>query len=114
MLNSSDQATYRSIRELKRTIEQSNKPLIFWIGAGVSSWLGYPLWAEFARALRREFFLYVAEFDNREALKLIDAGAFPDFFQRCRTLDRPRYYRFLSNAFLPRPETDLYRRFVDA
>jgi hypothetical protein len=114
MLNSSDQATYRSIRELKRIIGQSNKPLVFWIGAGASRWLGYPLWVEFARELRREFFLYVAEFDNNEALKLIDAGAFPDFFQRCRALDRARYYRFLSSAFLPRPETDLYKRFVDA
>jgi hypothetical protein len=114
MLNADDQTTFLSVRELKRTVRESKRPLVFWIGAGVSKWLSYPLWKELALDLRREFFKFVAGFDNAEALKLIDTHSFPMFFQRCRDLDRARYHQFLSNAFLPKPETPLYKRFVDA
>ena len=114
MLNATDQATFLAIRELKHSIQESKKPLVLWLGAGTGKWLDYPLWKEVARELRRDFFKYVAGFDNDEAAKLIDANSFPKLFQRCRDLDRARYYRFLSNAFLPRPETPVYRRFADA
>ncbi len=113
MLNADNHITYLSVRELKRCT-RSKRPLIFWIGAGASKWLGYPLWKDLARDLRREFFKFVAGFDNAGALKLIDSNSFPRFFQRCRDLDRARYHHFLSNTFLPRPETPLYKRFVDA
>jgi hypothetical protein len=113
VLNASDPATFISIRELRRSVLESNKPLIFWVGAGASSWLGYPLWKELAHDLRREFFKFVEGFDKAEALKLIQENSFPDFFQRCRELDRARYYRFLSTAFLPRPESILYKRFAE-
>jgi hypothetical protein len=114
MLNADDQLTYLSIRELRRCTKESGKPLVLWIGAGASKWLGYPLWKEVARDLRRDFFKFVGGFDNTEALKLIQANSFPEFFQRCRDLDRARYYHFLSDAFLPRAETPLYERFTDA
>jgi hypothetical protein len=113
MLNADDQATFLSVRELIRVVRDSKRPLVFWIGAGTSKWLGYALWKEFALDLRREFSKFAAGFDNLKALKLIDANLFPRFFQQCRDLDRARYYRFLSNAFLPRAETPLYKRFAD-
>lgn len=114
MLNANDQATFLAVRELKRSIRESKKPLVFWIGAGASKWLDYPLWKDLARELRREFSRYVGTFDNAEALKLIKAHSFPRFFQYCRDLDRARYYQFLTEAFLPRVETPLYQRFTDA
>jgi SIR2-like protein len=97
MLNADDQGTFRSIRELKLVVQESKRPLIFWVGAGASKWLGYPLWCEVASNLRREFFKFVAGFDNTEALELIKTRSFPRFFQRCWD-----------------PETPLYRRFTDA
>jgi hypothetical protein len=114
MLNAEDQETFLAVRELTKSIRESNKPIVFWIGTGTSKWLNYPLWKELALDLRREFFRYVSGFDNDGALKLISATSFPGFFQQCRSLDRPRYFQFLSNAFLPRPETSLYRRFTDS
>ena len=114
MLNAEDQGTFLAVRELTRSIRESKKPIVFWIGAGASKWLDYPLWKELALDLRREFFKYVSGFDNGGALKLIAANSFPRFFQQCRSLDRPRYFQFLSTAFLPRPETPLYRRFTDS
>jgi len=114
MLDATDQATFLAIRELKRSIQESNKPLVLWVGAGASKWLGYPLWKEVALDLRKDFFKYVATFDNAGALKLIDAGSFPRFFQQCRDLDHARYHRFLSDSFLPRPDTPIYLRFTQA
>lgn len=113
MLNADDPETFFAVRELKRVIKESPKPLVFWIGAGASRWLGYPLWGEFARDLRREFFQSRPGFDNAAALKLIAANDFPQLFQMCRDLDRARYFRFLSQKFLPRPEAPLYLRFAD-
>ena len=114
MLDATDQGTFLAIRELQRSIQESNKPLVLWVGAGASKWLGYPLWKEVALDLRKDFFKYVPNFDNNAAIKLIDAGSFPRFFQLCRDLDRERYYRFLSDAFLPRPDTQLYLRLIEA
>jgi hypothetical protein len=42
MLNAEDQDTFLAVRELARSIRESKKPLIFWIGAGASKWLDYP------------------------------------------------------------------------
>jgi hypothetical protein len=112
MLNAEDSGTFLALRELTKSVRESKKPIVFWVGAGASKWLDYPLWKELALDLRREFFKYVSGFDNDEALRLIAATSFPRFFQQCRSLDRPRYFQFLSNAFLPRPETPLYRRFA--
>ena len=92
MLNTHDQATFLSIRELKRVVQESKKPLVFWIGAGAGKWLGYPIWKELARGLRSEFFRFVRGFDDVEARTLIATNSFPTFFQRCLDLDRPRYY----------------------
>ena len=42
MLNAEDQGTFLAVRELKRLLQEPKKPLVFWIGAGTSKWLGYP------------------------------------------------------------------------
>src|SRR5579859_596851 len=113
MLNATDQNTFLALRELKYSL-QLNKPLIIWVDAGASKWQGYDLWIDLAKNLRREFFQYVSCFDNDKALRLINANEFPLFFQLCRDLDQQRYYRFLSSAFLSKPETPLYQRFIES
>lgn len=114
MLNATDQETFLSIRELRRVIEEAAKPLVLWVGAGSSKWLGYFLWKELARSMRSEFRKFSVGFDDEQALTLIHENAFPAFFQQCRELDAPRYHRFLSNAFLPVPDTPLYERFISS
>jgi SIR2-like domain len=114
MLNADDPGTFFAVKELRKLVETSPKPLVIWLGAGVSKWLGYPLWKEFARDIRRDFQKNVANFDNDEAVRLIEASSFPVFFQQCRDLDRARYFSVLSQAFLPRPITAMYERLVTA
>jgi hypothetical protein len=79
MLNASDPGTFRAIRELRHLIQDSKKPVIFWVGAGASKWLGYPLWKEIAHELRREFSKYADGFDSGEAVKLIKSNSLPEF-----------------------------------
>lgn len=102
-----------SIRELQRILTETSKPLVIWAGAGTSKWLGYPLWKELALDLRRDFFKFVPGLNNNAALELINKNSFPEFFQMCHDLDRQRFYRFLSDAFLPKGDTVLNARFIE-
>src|SRR5436190_14451501 len=105
MLNSND---LPAIRELQRTVREKKKPLVLWVGAGASAWLGYPVWLDYARSMRREFRKYCAKFEDDEASRLIKERSLPQFFQMCKKADQARYYKFLSDSFNPRHTSPLY------
>ena len=84
-----------------------------WVGAGSSRWLGYPLWEELARQLRKSFFQQAPNFENSRAMAHIDRKEFPAVFQMCRDIDSHSYYRFVADAFAPKEETNVYKAFVD-
>lgn len=111
MLNSND---LPAIRELRRAVGERKKPLLLWVGAGASAWLGYPLWMDCARSMRRDFRKYSEHFDDSEASRLIQERLLPQFFEVCKNADEARYYRFLSASFQPRQPTPLYEQFVGA
>ena len=90
----------------------ATRPLVFWVGAGPSRWLGYPSWKELTLDLRRDFCRNVGGFDNQRALELIDKEDFPAVFQMCRGLDAARYHRFITNVFVPQAPTAAYQKFV--
>jgi hypothetical protein len=113
MLNADDRDTVIALRQLKSVTMAGAKPLVFWIGAGASRWLGYLGWKDFALQLRRTFFQTVGAFDNEDAQKFLNTENFPALFQMCRDLDSALYYRLITDAFRPRPTTDSYRKFVD-
>ena len=113
MLNASDPRTITSLRLLKHTIENSPRPIVFWIGAGASRWLGFPSWEELARLMRRRFFeLRIPGFPNEKATELIQGRRLPAFFQLCKSLNSAQYYRFLAQSFAPRASTTEYDRFI--
>jgi SIR2-like domain len=74
--------------------------------------MGYPSWKELTLAIRKDFFLNVAGFDNKRALDLIDKTDFPAVFRMCKDLNEARYHSFIADTFVPRSPTDVYRRFV--
>jgi hypothetical protein len=113
MLNADDPETILSLRLLKNTVEAHARPLVFWIGAGASRWLGYPSWMDLALQLRKVFFRSVDSFDNQRAIELVNKENFPAVFQMCRDLDSQTYYRFIADTFSPRMDADLFRTFVD-
>ena len=113
MLNADDPETILSLRLLKDTVEAPARPLVFWIGAGASRWLGYPSWMDLALQLRKVFFRSVDSFDNQRAVELVNKENFPAVFQMCRDLDSQTYYRFVADTFSPRMDAPLFRTFVD-
>ena len=113
MLNAADPQTITSLRLLKHTIETSRRPIVIWIGAGASRWLGYQSWADLASDMRRQFFLqHIPGFSNDHATKLIESGRLPSFFQLCKKVESAQYYRFLAQSFGPKPDTAQYSRFI--
>ena len=112
MLNAGDPETVISLRRLRKVVMAATRPLVFWVGAGPSRWLGYPSWKELTLDLRRDFWRNVAGFDNQRALELVDKEDFPAVFQMCRGLDAARYHRFITNVFVPRAPTAAYQKFV--
>jgi SIR2-like domain len=112
MLNADDPATYPALRRLARIATTSERPIVLWIGAGASSWLGYPSWEELTRGLRKSFFQEVHGFDNDCAMTHINKKEFQAVFQMCKDLDPPAYHRFIVDSFVPREQTDVYKTFV--
>jgi hypothetical protein len=112
MIDSIDPQTVISCRLLRRAVEDHQKPVVLWIGAGASAWNGFPIWIDLARLMRREFFRSHADFDNDKALDLIK-NDLPALFGLCKDLDSARYFRFLTNSLGPRPTSVLYRRLVE-
>ncbi len=114
MLNANDDETGISLKRLRSVVAAGTRPIVIWVGAGSSKWLGYPEWKDLTLQLRRNFFRAVGGFDNERALELINKENYPAIFQMCRDLDSARYHRFLADAFLPRVTTDLYQGFLSA
>ena len=112
MLNAVNSESTRALRLLARLAATGTRPIVFWIGAGASRWLGYPSWKDISLQLRTAFHRQFPNFDNPRALKFIDKGDFPALFQLCRDLDSATYYRFIADGFLPKEQTDVYKTFV--
>jgi hypothetical protein len=112
MLNAVDSESALALRLLTKTAATGVRPIVFWIGAGASRWLGYASWKDLALQLRKEFYQQFPNFENKRALDQITKGDFPAFFQLCRDLDSAAYHRFIVDAFLPKEQTEVYKTFV--
>ncbi len=115
MLDGNDQQTFYSIRELYDLAQSGKKPILFWVGAGVSSWCGYPRWEELSQNIANNFKKYEKGYnDKRELLNnLLEQGEYPLFFQECRNINKSRYYKALIKSFRPlRGISPVYGRFI--
>jgi hypothetical protein len=113
MLNGKNKNTFHAIRLLCDTLHESNKPLVFWLGAGVSKWCGYPLWGEIADKLHSCFLKYEPSYDKEKAITLLSSKKYPDFFELCKIHNKKKYFSFLSKEFAPKKTTPIYERFVN-
>ena len=114
MLNADDPGTITSLLLLRDAYLTSNRPLVFWVGAGASKWLNQPSWKESALLIRRNFFeKFRPGFNNTLANKLVDREEYPELFQLCKETDQAAYFRFLAETFAPAPITPLYSRLRD-
>ena len=114
MIDASNIDTVRSIRELFDQVHDQSKHIVFWVGAGVSSWCGYPRWPELADQFHSQYVRYEPGYDAKTGLILISTQNFPELFQACRDTNRQRFYSLLAGSFPPREPTPVYRRFAAA
>lgn len=113
MLDSSDIQTFHSLRQLYEVLKGSKKPLIFWIGAGASSWCDYPSWSKLAENFHSNFLKTEPNYDKNLAHNLIQKQEYPEFFQYCKNISSKKYNQLLTNFLRPRPVTPVYSRFLE-
>jgi SIR2-like domain len=113
VLRSDDPETAFAVRSLRDTV-RCGKPLVLWIGAGASSWCGYPRWAEMADHFHSAFLTSEPTYDVGAAVAALDAPDLPQFFEICASASIQRYRRMLAGAFASKQADATYRRFLSA
>lgn len=105
-----DCRTYDAVRKLWGLGRDGNKPLIVWVGAGASSWIGYERWAELAARFHRTFLITESRYERSEGAKALAQQDYPAVFQRCSDANPQRYYSLLSETLSPRVINPVYGR----
>jgi NAD-dependent SIR2 family protein deacetylase len=113
VIDTSSLSTVKALRRLEETI-RSGKPPVFWVGAGISTFCGYPLWWELGESFHKSFMMREPDYDSQLGASLLARSAYPAFFSLCRTVSSREYARLLVGEFSPRPATPEYERFLDA
>lgn len=102
MLDGGDIGTFHAVRLLCESISENTKPILFWIGAGASSWSGYLRWDELADYVHSRFLRSEAHYNKQAANELLNSRKYPEFFQLCIEVNRQRYLSLLVNSLKPR------------
>src|SRR2546425_514402 len=108
----SNAATCDSLRQLWGLANTSDrKPLLVWVGAGASSWLGYERWEEVSQRFHSSFIKRASGYRRAEAYDALGKNDYPALFQMCFDADPQLYRSLLKNSFSPRQVKPVYRRF---
>lgn len=113
MIDANNIETVHSIRELFDHIPDKSKHIVFWVGAGASSWCGYPRWPELAEIFHSQYVRYEPAYDAKTGLTLISTKKFPELFQACRDISAQRFYSLIVSSFPAREPTPVYQRFAN-
>lgn len=114
MLDDSNPSTFYSLRALSQIAVENRKPLVLWIGAGVSCWRGFPTWKVLAETFHKTFSKFSAEYEREAAANFLDTQDYPALFQLCRDTDERRYFSLLGELLRPRRTTPVYVRFIES
>jgi hypothetical protein len=112
MLDGNDKNTFHAIRILRDVIDKGEKPIIIWLGAGVSRWCGFPTWSETAEHLHKRYVALEAGYDRQQGFTLVQETKFPEFFEYLHETNQQRYNRELVSLFTSRAPTPVYARFL--
>ena len=109
-----DQETFNALNALDSAIRSRGRPLIVWLGAGASTWAGYPLWDDLAERMHRRFAREVSTYNKNTGSALLGAEEYPKLFQEMRTSDSALYFSCLVCAFAYRKPNPVYGRLLRA
>lgn len=112
MLAGHDSETFLSLRLLHDVVAEHRKPLVLWVGAGVSMWGGFPSWQETASLLASKFRRHEPKYDPAEGQRLLREEKFPELFELLRKTNPQNYRRELASIFASRVPPPVYRRFL--
>jgi len=111
-LFNNDQETHEALSSLTTAVRDQTRPLIIWIGAGVSSWAGYPFWLDLAAKMHTIFSREEPDYDKDLSSQLLKEAKYPELFEQMRFANQPRYFLFLSEQFRPLHTSGVYNRFI--
>ena len=89
-----DLETRQSLSALESLIVGRRRPLVVWLGAGTSTWAGYPLWGQLADQMHQRFAREVGTYAKEDAALLLAEGAYPKLFEEMKTSDSALYFSF--------------------
>lgn len=95
-------------------MRNQTRPFIIWVGAGVSSWAGYPFWLDLADKMHTIFSREERDYDKVLSSKLLKEAKYPELFEQMRLVNQSRYFTFLSEQFRPEHTSGVYKRFIRA
>lgn len=113
-LFNTDQETKEALNALMSATQDQSRPLVIWVGAGVSAWAGYPLWQDLAARLHTSFSREESTYDKNLSAQLLKEARYPELFEQMRLANQPRYFKFLSEHFGPKKSNEVYLRFIRA
>ena len=107
-----DRETFQSLHALDRHVRENGRPLVIWVGAGVSAWAGYPLWIPLASQMHSQFSREERNYNAPSATAMLKEGVLPDLFEQMRIANEQHYFRTLVATFSPRSYGAVYTRFL--
>lgn len=107
-----DRETFQSLHALDRHVRENGRPLVIWVGAGVSAWAGYPLWIPLASQMHSQFSREERNYNAPSATAMLKEGLLPDLFEQMRIANEQHYFRTLVATFSPRSHGAVYTRFL--
>jgi NAD-dependent SIR2 family protein deacetylase len=106
---------FAAIKSCVETVWDSQRPVVFWIGAGASAWYGLPLWPELAETLYRKFQSRLKKDQRALAQEALAAKQFPALFSLSRAEDSQLYLQTIMNELrTPADMPSAYSRFIKA
>src|ERR1700737_4216881 len=106
---------FAAIKSCVEAVRDSQKPVLFWIGAGASAWCGLPLWSQLAEQMYRRFQSQLEQRQRTVAQNALDAQQFPAFFSLCRAQNPQLYFRIVIDELRPPAQfPPVYARFTKA
>lgn len=110
-----DDSTTKALQRLFRVVRNNERSVLFWLGAGVSRWAGFPLWPELAATVHSEFLRTVREYDGKDGSALLERRDYAGLFSLCKRLDRALYSRLLiAELATPKTHRPVHNRFCRA
>ena len=109
---STDIGTYKNLYLLDSEVRARRRPLVIWVGAGASTWAGYPLWSELASRMHSDFSRNESRYDSVRGAEQLEHEHFPELFQALADANSARYLAALAAQFQPKSVTKVFERFV--